>query len=176
MPTFNPNQYIVRQVLLPSGNGLLANAVALTIRNTTSGGGAQVLAFMEIGGQTLFTGTNGASGSIWGVQRVTATPAAGTVLVPFRCHPGATDPATMVEVRHSDTGTITGVTVNQPVAYHLGTASQVGSVAPVALRVSSEENPIFVVGPGDCLVVYAHSVLVAGSRATIGLRWFMAAG
>lgn len=172
----NPNHYIVRQILAPSGNGLLANAVALTIRNLTSGAGAQVMAFAEIGGQTLFTGTNAASGSLWGVCRVTGTPANGTVVTPFKCHPGGGDPATFVEVRQSDTGTITGVSPSGADAYHLGVASQVGSVVPEALRTTLEENAIFVAGPGDCLVIYAKGALVAGSRCTVGLRWFMVTG
>lgn len=174
MADFNPNHYIVRQVLLPSGNGLLANAVALTIRNITSAPNGRTLYFAEIGGQTLFTGTNAGSGSLWGVQRVTATPAAGTVLTPFACHPSAAAVSGFVEVRHSDTGAITGVTPNQPVAYHLGVASQVGASEPFPLK-GTEENSAFVVGPGDCLVVYAHSAIVAGSRCTVGLRWLVRA-
>lgn len=162
------SHYIVRQILAPSGSGLTANAVALTIKNV----GIQALAFIAISGQTLFTGTNAASGSLWGIQRVTATPAAGTVITPFRCLPQAPDPATNVEVRFSDTGTITGVTVNQPACYHLGIASQVGSAVPPPL-IGSQENPIVVVGPGDCLVVYAQSAIVAGSRMTIHLEWNM---
>src|SRR5262245_19173518 len=151
------NHYIVRQVLAPSGNGLLANAVALTIKNI----GTRSLAFIEISGQTLFVGTNAASGSLWGVQRVTATPASGSTLTPFKCHPNGDSPSTDVEVRFSDTGTITGVTPNQPVCYFLGIASQVGS-ADVPPLFGTQENSLAVIAPGDCLVVYAHTALVAG--------------
>lgn len=168
----NPNHYIYRRVLAPSGNGLLAGAVAISIRNVTSGLTAKEMRFVEIGGQALFTGTNGSSGSLWGVQRVTATPANGTVETPFRCHPQGADPATMVEIRFSDTGTITGATANGSPCYQIGVGSQVGSVAPQPL-LTSDENPGMVLGAGDCLIVYAHGVnIVAGSRATLGLRWF----
>jgi hypothetical protein len=172
----NTAQYIVRQILAPSVNGLLLNAVALTIKNITSGAGAKVIGVAEIGGQPLFTGTNGASGSLWGIQRLTATPAAGTVLVPFSCHPGAADPATQVEVRFSDTGAITGVTPGAVSAYHVGIASQIGT-APLPLYVQSDvDNPLITIGPGDCLVVSTVTPIVAGSRVTLGIRWFMGNG
>lgn len=171
---FNPDQYILRQVLAPSGNGLLDLAVAITIRNITSGLTAREMRFVELGGQTLFVGTNGASGSVWGFQRITATPANGTVVTPFRCHPGGTDPASQVEVRFSNTGTITSATPNGQPIYHLGIASQVGSAAPQPL-LTNDENTACVLAPGQCLIVYAHGAIVAGSRATVGLRWFSVA-
>lgn len=160
------NHYIVRQVLAPSGNGLLANAVALTIKNV----GTQTLAFIELSGQTLFTGTNAASGSLWGAQRVTATPASGTLVTPFKCHPNGAAPSANAEVRFSDTGTITGVTVDQPIAYHWGIASQVGSNTVPPLF-GTQENPLALIAPGDCLAVYALTAIVAGSRASIHIEW-----
>jgi hypothetical protein len=174
--TQNASQYIVRQILAPTVNGLLLNAVALTIKNITAAPTGQAIGIAEIGGQPLFTGTNAGSGSLWGVQRMTATPAAGTVLVPFSCHPGAPNPSSLVEVRFSDTGTITGVAPGAVSAYHLGIASQIGT-APLPLYVqSSEDNPLITIGPGDCLVVYAATAIVPGSRITLGIRWFMVNG
>ena len=171
MPDFTPNHYIVRRILQPSGNGLLVGAVALAIRNISSPG--QTLTFLEIGGQTLFTGTNAASGSVWGFQRVTATPAGGTVLTPFSCHPLAADPATLVDCRFSDTGALTGVSANGIDLHHLGLASQVGAAQPIPLKPTDANLPLYV-GPGDCLILYAATALVAGSKATMGVRWIMA--
>lgn len=171
MPDFTPNHYIVRKLLQPSGNGLLQGAVALAIRNITNPG--QTLQFLELGGQTLFTGTNGSSGGAWAFQRVTATPAGGTVLTPFSCITTATDPATLVEVRFSDTGALTGVSANGIDFHHLGIASQVGSSHPIPLKPTDANLPCYV-GPGDCLILYALTALVAGSRASFGVRWIMA--
>jgi hypothetical protein len=82
----------------------------------------------------------------------------------------------LVEVRFSDTGTITGATPGAVSAYHVGIASQIGT-APLPLYVqSSEDNPLITIGPGDCLVVYAATAIVAGSRVTLGIRWFMVDG
>jgi len=172
MATPNIDQYIVRKILAPSGNGLLLNAVALTIKNISAG----ALSFIELGGQPLFTGTAAANGSLWGFQRVSGTPANGTVLTPFRCHPGNQDPASLVEVRHSDTGAITGVTPTGQDIFHLGIASQVGSVAPRPMLTGSDENAIALLAPADCLIVYAATVIITGSRATVGLRWFQVTG
>lgn len=169
MPDINLNHYIVRKILAPSGSGLTSGAVALAVRNIS---GAQLMC-VEVAGQTLFTGTNAASGSLWGIQRVTGTPASGTVLTPFKCHPNGLDPATVMEVRFSDTGTITGVSANGQDAYHLGVASQVGASEPIPQWLDFE-NPI-VLAPNDVLLVYAATAIVAGSRATVGLRFFRAA-
>lgn len=169
----NSSHYILRQVFAPIGNGLLVNAVALTIRNITpSGANGKEMRFVELSSQVLFTGTNASSGSLWGVQRVTATPAAGAVVTPFLCHPAGIDPSTLVECRFTDTATITGVVLNGTAAWHTGIASQIGSAAPPPL-LTSDENAGITLGPGQCLVVYVHGAnMVAGTRMTFGARWF----
>lgn len=166
MPIARARQYIIQQVITPST--LTANTVYLTIRNTVVLPAAEpVMALKAVVPQALFTGTIGTAGSLFGVQRVTATPTGGATLTPFKSNSGA--PNADVEVRFANAG-LANVTPNGSAIWHFGSPAQSVATTP-PLMVWDDENPVLLL-PGECLIIYAHNAIVAATNVSLHLRWF----
>lgn len=165
MAIVNNSHYAMQAVITPST--LTANTVYLSIRNISVSPTAIALGFVQLQAQYLFTGTAAATGSLFGIQRVTATPTGGSVITPASMNPAAS--LSQTEIRFSNAGLST-VTPNGIAIYHFGGASQVGSTKPPTASYE-DENP-FLISPGDCLIVYAHTGIVTGSAISVQLRWF----
>ena len=166
----NARHYLVQGVIAPST--LTANTVYLSIRNTANPAASPppplLLGLKEVLAQTLFTGTNAASGSVLGIQRVSGqTPTGGATITPFSINSAAV--AADVEVRFSNSGLAT-VTPSGLPFHRIGLASQVGQGTAPPLWF--EDENLLLLNPGDCLLLYAHSAIASGSQFSGLFRWF----